>query len=207
MLKTSLVILLSTTGLGVLTVWMERFFEQIFLINGERGGNEMGSRFKNFTREKDIHYLKKAVEVSEKAINSGNNPFGAILVDMDGNILMEQSNVEVTEKECTGHAETTLVRKASAKYDRETLWNCTLYTTVEPCVMCTGAIYWANVGRIVYGIAETKLLEMTGDNPKNPTMSLPCRTVIAAGQKEIEVVGPVDEVKEDVLKVHEGFWD
>jgi tRNA(Arg) A34 adenosine deaminase TadA len=73
--------------------------------------------------------------------------------------------------------------------------------------MCTGAIYWANVGRIVYGIAETKLLEMTGDNPKNPTMSLPCRTVIAAGQKEIEVVGPVDEVKEDVLKVHEGFWD
>ncbi|NLL17404.1 MAG: nucleoside deaminase [Clostridia bacterium] len=167
----------------------------------------MGSRFKNFTREKDIYYLKKAVEVSEKAIESGNNPFGAILVDLDGNILMEQGNVEVTEKECTGHAETTLARKASGKYDRETLWNCTLYTTVEPCAMCTGAIYWANIGRIVYGIEETKLLEMTGDNPKNPTMSLSCRNVIAAGQKDIEVVGPVDEVKEDVLKVHEGFWD
>lgn len=166
----------------------------------------MNNRFAKFDREKDAFYLRKAVEVSQKSRAGGNNPFGAILVDGEGNILLEQGNIEVTERDSTGHAETTLCRNSSKKYDKDFLWNCTLYTTVEPCAMCTAAAYWANIGRIVYGVSEEILLEMTGSDPKNPTFALPCRDVIARGQKDIVVAGPFDEVKEEVLEVHKGFW-
>lgn len=154
-----------------------------------------------------VYYLKKAIEVSKKARESGNTPFGAILVDKQGNILMEQGNVEITEKRCTGHAECSLVEKASKQYDKSFLWECTLYTTVEPCVMCAGAIYWANIGRVVYGMSEKRLLELTGNHHQNPTFDLPCREVFKRGQKDIKVIGPVQEVEEEVAEVHKGFWD
>lgn len=73
--------------------------------------------------------------------------------------------------------------------------------------MCAGAIYWANIGRVVYGMTERRLLELTGSNEQNPTFDLPCREVFSRGQKAIEVVGPVTEVEVDAAKVHEGYWD
>ena len=97
-----------------------------------------------------IYYLRKCVEVSKRSRESGNMPFGCILVDKDGNIILEQMNIESTDYKCTGHAETQLMEKASMKYSKSFLWDCTLYSTAEPCAMCTGAIYWGNVGRIVY---------------------------------------------------------
>ena len=71
-------------------------------------------------------------------------------------------NIEGTNYKCTGHAETQLMEKASMKYTKDFLWGCTLYSTAEPCAMCTGAIYWGNVGRIVYGMSEKDLLKITG---------------------------------------------
>ena len=79
--------------------------------------------------------------------------------------------------------------------------------TAEPCAMCAGAIYWANIGRVVYGMTERRLLELTGSNEQNPTFDLPCRDVFAKGQKAIEVVGPVEAVEVEAAKVHEGYWD
>lgn len=61
-------------------------------------------------------------------------------------IILEQGNIELTEHVCTGHAETTLVQQASRIYEKDFLITCTLYTTVVPCVVCSGAIYWANIG-------------------------------------------------------------
>ena len=154
-----------------------------------------------------IRFLKRAIEVSRESREHGNTPFGAILVDGEGNILMEQGNVEITENICTGHAETTLAARASHKYTKDFLWNCTLYTTAEPCAMCAGAIYWANIGNVVYGMTERQLLSMTGSNEINPTFDLPCRNVFSCGQKEIKVTGPIDEVVAEAAKVHEGYWD
>lgn len=154
-----------------------------------------------------IHYLKKAVEVSRQAREHGNTPFGALLVDKEGNILMEQENIEISESLCTGHAETSLAARASKEYPKDFLWDCTLYTTAEPCAMCSGAIYWANIGRVVYGMTEQRLLELTGSNEQNPTFSLPCREVFARGQKDIQVVGPIPEVEAEAAEVHRGFWD
>lgn len=150
-------------------------------------------------------YLRRCIEISKDSRAHGNAPFGALLVDKDGNILMEQENIEITEKVCTGHAEATLAARASHEYSKAFLWDCTLYTTAVPCAMCTGAIYWANIGRVVYGMTERRLLELTGSNEQNPTFDLPCRNVFACGQKEIEVVGPFPEV--EAADVHEGYWD
>lgn len=154
-----------------------------------------------------VFYLRRCVELSQQARDAGNTPFGALLVDAEGNIVMEQGNIEITEKICTGHAEATLAARASHEFDKPFLWTCTLYTTAEPCAMCAGAIYWANIGRVVYGITERRLLELTGSNEQNPTFDLPCRDVFARGQKDITVIGPIAEVEVEAAKVHEGFWD
>ena len=152
-------------------------------------------------------YLRRAIEISKEARAAGNTPFGALLVNKDGEIIMEQGNIEITEKICTGHAEATLAARASHEDSREFLWDCTLYTTAEPCAMCAGAIYWANIGRVVYGMTERRLLELTGSNEQNPTFDLPCREVFARGQKDIKVIGPVEAVEVEAAKVHEGYWN
>lgn len=161
------------------------------------------------SQEKQHHLslLQRTIEISRIARESGNTPFGALLVDKDGQILMEQGNVEITEHRCTGHAETALMERASHTYTPEFLWNCTLYTTAEPCAMCAGAMYWGNLGRVVYGITEKELLALTGDDPQNPTFDLPCREIFARGQKEIEVIGPFPELADEIAAVHEGFWN
>lgn len=154
-----------------------------------------------------VKYLLAANEVARKARANGNTPFGAVLVDENGEIVMEQGNAERDLHDATAHAERMLASRASQSFSKEYLWKCTLYTTFEPCCLCTGAIYWANIGRIVYGVTEEKLLEMTGSDDKNPTFNISCRTILAAGQKPIEVLGPFPEIGYAVEEVHAGFWN
>lgn len=151
-------------------------------------------------------YLLRCDEIAKEAVAEGNTPFGAVLVDKDGSILMEQGNVELTEHKATGHAETQLVEKASQAYDKEFLKSCTLVTSVEPCCMCAGAIYWSGIGRVVYGLTERDLLTMTEGNEINPTLDLSCHSVFAAGQRDVEVVGPLPELKDQLLEVHRSYW-
>ena len=152
-------------------------------------------------------YLQRAIEISREARAAGNTPFGALLVDKDGNIVMEQGNIEITAKRCTGHAECTLADRASHDFTKDFLWGCTLYTTAEPCSMCSGAIYWANIGRVVYAMTERRLLELTGSNDQNPTFDLPCREIFAKGQKAIEIIGPFPALEAEAAEVHRGYWD
>jgi tRNA(Arg) A34 adenosine deaminase TadA len=116
-------------------------------------------------------------------------------------VLMKQGNLS-----SIAHAETELSRRAFAQYTPDYLWGCTLVTTFEPCVMCAGNIYWANIGNLVYGVEETILKKMTGANKNNPTMSLPCRTVFKAGQKPILVAGPFPELEGELVAPHRSFW-
>ena len=154
-----------------------------------------------------LEYLRLADEAAKAARAAGNNPFGAILVDNEtGEGLLVQGNAEHAFSDATAHAESTLASRASRAFSKEKLWNTTLYTTCEPCPMCTGAIYWANIGRIVYGISEARLLELTGADDKNPTFSMGAEKVIAAGQKPIELVGPIEESEDFVVETHRGFW-
>jgi tRNA(Arg) A34 adenosine deaminase TadA len=152
----------------------------------------------------DLEFLRAAIAVAREARAHGNHPFGAILVDAHGGRLLEAENTVNTDHDCTGHAETNLMRLASRRYTPEFLAQCTLYTSTEPCAMCAGAIYWGNVRRVVYALAEVELGAFTGSHPANPTLNLPCREVFAHGQKEIQVLGPA--LRQEALQVHADFW-
>ena len=91
---------------------------------------------------KDLQHLRTAIEVAQRAREHGNHPFGALLVDENNQVLLQAENSVVTGKDCTGHAETNLMRLATQHYSPEKLSTCTLYTSTEPCTMCAGAIHW-----------------------------------------------------------------
>ena len=147
-------------------------------------------------------HLRHANEVARAAMAKGRHPFGAVLVAPDGQtVLLEHGNVDTVN-----HAESVLARVAAHRHDAATLWDCTLVTTVEPCAMCAATQYWAHIGRLVYGLSESRLLELTGNHAENPTLNLPCREVFAAGQKAMQVIGPVPAVEEEIAALHRGFW-
>jgi tRNA(Arg) A34 adenosine deaminase TadA len=127
------------------------------------------------TRDKMITHVRAAGAVAREAAEHGHHPFGAVLVGPDDRILMRQGNIDTVR-----HAETELARRAAAAYSPEFLWTCTLVSNGAPCAMCTGTLYWANIGRLVYGFEETSLLALTGNHPENPTMNLPSRAVLAS---------------------------
>jgi tRNA(Arg) A34 adenosine deaminase TadA len=154
------------------------------------------------TEQQIIAHLRLANEVARQAMALGAHPFGAILVAPDGQtVLAQQGNVD-----SVNHAESTLIRKVAAQYSADYLWQCTLVTTVEPCAMCAGTQYWANIGHVVYGMTEARLLQLTGNHSANPTLNLPCRDLFASGQKTIQVTGPVASMEEEIAQLHRGFW-
>jgi tRNA(Arg) A34 adenosine deaminase TadA len=153
------------------------------------------------SRDRMIAHIRAANAVAGDAARHGHHPFAAVLVGPDDRILMRQGNISTVR-----HAETELARRAAEAYPREFLWTCTLVSTGEPCAMCTGTLYWANIGRLVYGYEEAKLLALTGNHPDNPTMSLAARTVLASGQKKIDVHGPFPELDDELLAPHRDFW-
>lgn len=153
----------------------------------------------------DAHYLRLAFAVARAAREGGDHPFGAILVGPDGAVLMEQGNGYTAEgRDMTAHAERLLTTRASKAYRPDFLKGCTLYTSAEPCAMCAGAMYWAGIGRVVFGQTEADLKALTGDHPENPTLDLPCRVVFAAGQRVVEVVGPM--LAEEAAELQREFW-
>jgi tRNA(Arg) A34 adenosine deaminase TadA len=149
-------------------------------------------------------FLRRSFAVAKRARAHGNHPFGAVLVSSDGAVMFEVENGFMPEHDRTAHAELLLASKASKAHDAKFLADCTLYTSAEPCAMCAGAIYWAGVGRVVFGLSERRLKAITGSHHENPTMDLPCRTVFAAGQRAVEVIGPL--IENEAAELHDGVW-
>lgn len=150
------------------------------------------------------HYLRLCFAVARRAQEAGNHPFGALLAGPEGEVLLEQQNAYLPHRDMTGHAERVIMSKASRQYEPHFLARCTLYSSAEPCAMCAGAAYWVGVGRIVYGLSETRLRQITGNHPQNPTLDLPCRQVFAAGQRQIEVLGPL--LEDEAAQLHAQAW-
>ncbi|MBB4185291.1 tRNA(Arg) A34 adenosine deaminase TadA [Sinorhizobium terangae] len=156
-------------------------------------------------RSYDESLLRKAFDVARRSRERGDHPFGSILADHDGNVLLEQCNGYSSEGgDRTAHAERLLATRAGKAYALDFLAGCTMYTSAEPCAMCSGAIYWAGIGRVVFGLSEREMKRQIGDNQENPTLDLPCHVVFAAGQRPTEVVGPM--LAEEAAKLHEEYW-
>ena len=154
------------------------------------------------TPEQILRHLRRSNLVAERAISLGHHPFGAVLVGPDQEtVLLEQCNIDTVN-----HAEATLARVAATNFSADFLWGCTLYTAVEPCCMCAGTAYWANIGRVVFGMTEAQLLEATGDHKENPTMSVSSRYVFDHCQKPVDLIGPVPEIIAETVAMQQAFW-
>jgi tRNA(Arg) A34 adenosine deaminase TadA len=152
----------------------------------------------------DLHHLRAAIAVAWRAREHGNHPFGAILVDANNQVVLEAENTVVTERDCTGHAETNLVRLASRRLTPAQLATCTLYTSTEPCAMCAGANHWSQIGRVVYALSEHDFCSISGSAPEQ--LRLPCREVFARSQRPVQVDDPGAALAAEARAVHENFW-
>lgn len=157
------------------------------------------------TRIDDETGLRLAFVVAKRALSHGNHPFGCVLVGPTGDVLLEAENALFPDHDMTAHAERLLATAASRKYEPKFLAECTMFTSAEPCAMCSGAVYWVGIGRVVYGLSEARLKTMTGNHDENPTLDLPCRIVFSAGQRKVEVVGPL--LEDEAAEQHKGVWD
>jgi tRNA(Arg) A34 adenosine deaminase TadA len=152
--------------------------------------------------QQDHELLTRVFALAQRSREAGHHPFAAIVAGADGTIIAEAMNDSASER--TAHAEMNALRQASARHSPAELAGATLYSNAEPCAMCAGGTYWTGAGRVVYGMSEASLLALTGSDPENPTLSLPCRDVFARGQRPTTVIGPL---REDEARIaHAGFW-
>ncbi|MFB7129063.1 nucleoside deaminase [Kitasatospora xanthocidica] len=149
-------------------------------------------------------HLLAAIELAASARAHGNHPFGALLTDASGGVLLTAENTVLTDHDVTAHAETNLVRAACRALAPHQLTETVLYTSTEPCAMCAGAIYWSGIRRVVYALAATELNAIAGADPDEPVLDLPCRLVFAAGGNTVEASGP--HLFDEASAVHTGYW-
>ncbi|KAF2501114.1 cytidine deaminase-like protein [Lophium mytilinum] len=147
--------------------------------------------------------LSACLATQERGQAQGKRPFGAVLLGPDHTtVLLTHFSISHVE-----HAEASIARLSTLHFSQEYLWQCTLVSTWEPCAMCAGTMYWANIGRLVYAASEETLAKLTGEgNEENMTLTLPCRELFARGQKGIKVVGPVGGWEEKVATQSDKYW-
>lgn len=144
--------------------------------------------------------VRRAIEMAKSSKIKGNLPFGCILVNENGKVILEGENTINTDKDCLAHAEINLIREASKQYGYEYLNSCTIYTSDEPCPMCTSAIYWSGIGKLVYGLSKEEYYKIMGRENPNWVFEIPVRELLAKGGRKLEVIGPL--LEEEVREVH-----
>jgi len=152
----------------------------------------------------DATQLRRSIELSVVARERGNRPFGAVIALPDGQVLAEAWNNTFETSDCTGHAETAAIRIASPLFSREVLASATMYASGEPCVMCAGAIFWSNIGRVVFGIDAERLRVFRGERGDQRDAELSCRDVFRASPHRIECIGPA--LIDEAGAAHVGAW-
>jgi tRNA(Arg) A34 adenosine deaminase TadA len=140
--------------------------------------------------EDDARFLRRAIELAVEARARGDEPFGAILVH-NGEIVMEARNAVRSDTDVTQHAETRLVSKACRSLPSDVVENSTLYTSTEPCQMCSSAIHWARVPRVVFGYAATSLRTLVDDTS-------------AIDPQAARYEGPL--LADEAFAPHDGYW-
>jgi tRNA(Arg) A34 adenosine deaminase TadA len=107
--------------------------------------------------EADERHLRRAIELAAAARAAGDMPFGSILVGPAGDVLAEDRNSVLTERDITAHPELKLARWAARELDADTAAQTTMYTSCQPCPMCAGAIARSGLGRVVFALASEQL--------------------------------------------------
>lgn len=108
----------------------------------------------------DAALLRRAIDIAARAVTLGDAPFGSLLAGPDGTVIAEAHNTVRRDDDITAHPELKLARWAAGRLDRETAAGTTLYTSCQPCGMCTGALALSGVGRAVYALSTSQLVEL-----------------------------------------------
>jgi tRNA(adenine34) deaminase len=135
----------------------------------------------------DVEAMRLAIAASRAALDAGDNPYGAVLVSAGGAVLHVAPNRQNTGHDITGHAEVVLVREAAARHGAAALAGSTVYASGEPCAMCSGALYWAGIRRIVYAASNEAMNEVFGGDQ----LPIPCAAVLAGASRKVQVDGPL----------------
>lgn len=114
----------------------------------------------------DELFMKRTIELSKQAVEHGNEPFGAVLVK-DGEIVFTNENQIYSRHDPTFHGEAGLLREFCAQTGITDLHDYTMYSSCEPCFMCSGAMVWVKLGRLVYGASNNALEELLGNEGCN----------------------------------------
>ena len=154
--------------------------------------------------ERDGCDLLQAIAWSCTARERGNRPFGAVMVSDAGEVLAEAYCNTSGTGDCTDHAETNAVRELSRVVNRDILKAAALYSSVEPCVMVAGAIFWSGLGRVVFGIDAVSLRVSRGEKAEQRDAGLSCRDVFAASPHAIECLGPM--LVYEASEPHQACW-
>jgi tRNA(Arg) A34 adenosine deaminase TadA len=108
----------------------------------------------------DQTLLRDAISVAAKAITLGDAPYGSLLADASGTILIQAHNTVRSDNDITAHPELKLARWAARELDPAAAAQTTMYTSCQPCQMCTGAIVRSGLGRVVYALSTSQLIEL-----------------------------------------------
>jgi tRNA(Arg) A34 adenosine deaminase TadA len=148
--------------------------------------------------EIDERLVRQAIELARSARQAGNHPFGALLA-LNGAVLLTAQNTITTDRDPTAHAESNLIAAAIRTLTPDQIRRSVLYSSCEPCAMCTGKMYWAGIRSIVYALPSEQLAALAARD-----FVIPCRELFSRSRENVQVVGPVlvDEARE----VHLGFW-
>jgi tRNA(Arg) A34 adenosine deaminase TadA len=118
--------------------------------------------------EADERHLRRAVELAGAARAAGDMPFGSLLVGPGDEVLAEERNTVVTERDITAHPELKLARWAARQLDAGVARQTTMYTSCQPCPMCTGAISRSGLGRVVFALSGEQLQELRPPGAASP---------------------------------------
>ena len=108
----------------------------------------------------DSAFLRRAIEIATEAITRGDAPYGSLLVDDQGTVLIEAHNTVGRDRDITAHPELKLARWAARELSPETAAATTMYTSCQPCAMCTGGIARSGLGRVVYALSTEQHIEL-----------------------------------------------
>ncbi len=142
----------------------------------------------------DHEWVRFTFRLAEATVAAGDQPFAAVLVGPDGALLIEGRQTRATTNDCTAHAEMNVLREAWPRWDWEFLERCTLYSSTEPCLMCTGAFAWSGIGRLVFGVSQARMYaEFAGAWEPRFRAANSCREPLADLQPPVVVDGPILE--------------
>lgn len=137
--------------------------------------------------DSDFKAMRLAIQASDEALTDGDMPFGATLVSPQGEILLVAANNQFSGADCTGHAEMVLVRTAQKKLGMNALRGATVYASGEPCAMCSGAMFWAEIKRVVYAASTAQIAVALG----GPLLPVRSAEVLAKASPAMLVEGPL----------------